>query len=105
MSAKHTPGPWFTDEKHYSDKHRYVMSEHAPFLGTVAVVALGFAEAEANARLIATAPDLLEALTKLVEDLEMRSNWKRGSENGVVDCGNSVYLKARSAIAKARGAA
>lgn len=57
----------------------------------------------ANARLIAAAPDLLDALTKLVEDLEMRSNWKRGAENGVVDCGNSVYRNARAAIAKAIG--
>ena len=49
--------------------------------------------------------ELLEALTKLVEDLEMRSNWKRGDDKGVVDCGHSVYLKARAAIAKAGGAA
>lgn len=47
--------------------------------------------------------DLLLAMTKLVEDLEMRSNWKRGDEKGVVDCGNSVYLNARAAIAKAEG--
>lgn len=49
--------------------------------------------------------ELLEALAKLVEDLEMRSNWKRGDDKGVVDCGHSVYLKARAAIAKAGGAA
>lgn len=48
--------------------------------------------------------ELLEALAKLVEDLEMRSNWKRGDDKGVVDCGHSVYLKARAAISKAGGA-
>lgn len=85
MSAKHTPGPWFTDEKHYSDKHRYVMSEHAPFLGTVAVVALGFAEAEANARLIASAPVLLQALRSIAEE---------STDPGAVECAKEAIAKA-----------
>ena len=47
--------------------------------------------------------ELLKALLQLVEDLEMRSNWKIADEKGVVDCGNGVYLKARAAIAKSTG--
>lgn len=51
----------------------------------------------ADARLIAAAPDLLEALKDLIDDLEARS------KNGVVDCSHGIYCDARQAIAKAEG--
>lgn len=54
-------------------------------------------ETVANEHLIAAAPDLLESLQKIVEDLEMRA------KNGIVDCSQSVYYGAHTAIAKALG--
>lgn len=41
---------------------------------------------------------LRQALHDLVRDLEMRSAWKEGKEQGVVDCGNGVYMKAKAAL-------
>lgn len=68
MTAKHTPGPWFCDERSDGDSKRYVLSESAPFPGSVAFVCLDISEAEANARLIAAAPDLLDALLEAVTE-------------------------------------
>lgn len=41
---------------------------------------------------------LRQALHDLVRDLEMRSKWKEGSDHGVVDCGDGVYMKAKAAL-------
>jgi hypothetical protein len=49
--------------------------------------------------------ELLAALKSLVEDLELRSSFKTGSQKNVVDCGNGVYLQAKNAITKAEGGA
>lgn len=68
MSAR-TPGPWVTDDVYKDDIARYVMSEVLPFPRTIARLELGQdrAEQEANARLIAAAPELLEALERYVD--------------------------------------
>lgn len=88
MSAR-TPGPWVTDDVYKDDIARYVMSEVLPFPRTIARLELGQdrAEQEANARLIAAAPELLEALQDLCDTLG--------------ECG--MTEKARAAIAKATG--
>lgn len=89
MSAKHTPGPWLVE--HDTD---ITGSEASPEIGCVGKVDIAHVylravpgKTEANARLIAAAPDLLEAL--------------RVAEESVGD------LKAleivRAAIAKATG--
>lgn len=44
------------------------------------------------------AQELRQALHDLVRDLEMRSALKEGREQGVVDCGNGVYMKAKAAL-------
>lgn len=96
----HTPGPWFTDIREDTDERRYIMSEKAPFPGTVAIVTLDVAEAEANARLIAAAPELLEALQRFL-DYESAMN-SREDVSGML-----IYAEfsdmARAAIAKATG--
>jgi phosphoribosylcarboxyaminoimidazole (NCAIR) mutase len=92
----HTPGPWFTDDAQDSDERRYVMSANAPFPGTVAIVTLDIEEAEANAALIAAAPEMLDALLY----------WER-CMNDDTDMGEMVaeFTKlAYYAIAKATGA-
>jgi len=101
MSTTHTPGPW---REH---SHRQI----GPDAGIVCEVwsAIGetdadrIAQADANARLIAAAPDLLEALQEMVAgDAEAIEDAKR---LGVPfpDEMLAAYHKARAAIAKATG--
>lgn len=87
-NVKHTPGPW------------------AVSLGmrTIQVIAGSFRlaigidkEAEANARLIAAAPELLEALKGLCGLAELRPGHLQDYKAAVAD--------ARAAIAKATGSA
>lgn len=96
MTTKHTPGPW------YEHSHRQI----GPAAGIVCEVwsAIGWGnvainEADANVRLIAAAPDLLEALILLEAEMVASGNaqatdfgWKPAIE------------KTRAAIAKATGA-
>jgi hypothetical protein len=65
--SKHTPGPWVADDG-YSATHLRIRSED---WGTIADVndpynAMPDGELEANARLIAAAPELLEAAKWMV---------------------------------------
>ena len=55
MTDKHTPGPWATDDIQKGDKIRYVFSDDG---WTVCRIPLDCRESEANARLIAKAPEL-----------------------------------------------
>lgn len=69
MSAKHTPGPWLAEGgKVFADTGRL-------FDRAVAIVGVPldkndnlFGELEANARLIAAAPDLLEAAQWVIDN-------------------------------------
>ena len=89
-----TPGPWLFD-----DEHEEVTSEarRRKGLTRIATVNLGWSEPfnseqNANARLIAAAPDLLEALKALLERYALAI----GNEG--IEC-----YQARAAIAKATG--
>ena len=99
-TTKHTPGPW-------SAIGRYVKSFGPSFLsgGREVCAVSNFTgsegENEANARLIAAAPELLESLTQTVASLEY---WfpRWGDPGGA----NSAMMNvARAAIAKATGGA
>lgn len=86
---KHTPGPWHADES----KSFYVFAcgslaeqanvKNGPFVAN--------ASTAANARLIAAAPDMLEALRGFVEWAELMGTDDR----------NSRLVAARAAIARA----
>ncbi len=87
MSA-HTPGPW-----------RYMSGTHSLYDGDGRAVALVYgprgidcSRRDANARIIAAAPELLEALK------EMLSAWDEDPAYGAASAD-----KARAAIAKATG--
>jgi hypothetical protein len=92
MSAKHTPGPWI-----WADHHRGLFGagpdnavlNHEPYEG----MWLGHERKDANARLIAAAPELLEALQMVV----------RGY--GITFQDAAIRDFARDAIAKAIGSA
>lgn len=107
--SEYTPGPWFVTEDGTMTGHHFVVTtdEHSDDFTEredVAEISLPSwtkpnglrgkkdqrhrAEAEANARLIAAAPDLLEALKAVV---------------AVAGRGTVEFDRARAAIAKAEG--
>lgn len=106
-NAKHTPGPWkYIDATKVAgmqfapacviqsgDKNiaRFSWNDNSPWFPTKE-------ESQANARLIAAAPELLEALKGLLADIEdyQRVN-NLGGEN------NHWQVISRAAIAKAEG--
>ena len=109
MTTKHTAGPWnvYGDDKTLigakdgkmmlaKTNHRHICQEWSRTVE----------EAQANARLIAAAPELLAALEQLTEKTE-RANTIRHS-GGRVTAGDWAELhqltnEARAAIEKARG--
>jgi hypothetical protein len=102
MSTQHTPGPW---KAHFEEAYFVT----GPDLGRVAMMmnikgAHGMGgrrsgdESAANARLIAAAPDLLEALQDLFEADMEHVLMGDGKDDQI-----EAIAKARAAIAKATG--
>lgn len=104
MSARHTSGPWQADNFLCDDEHplRIGMPDRNGVpTATIAFCEhnwndsgpydrrISWAEAEANARLIAAAPDLLEALQHIL--------------GGALSLPRFAEAEARAAIAKALG--
>lgn len=89
----HTPGPWRISDSSWVTNHRDI---DAPTHGALAVVVWRMEEderspeCEANAALIAAAPDLLAALEVAADALEMAEFFEKAAQ-------------ARAALAKARG--
>lgn len=101
MSAKHTPGPWWVDEP-LEDGGTEPIVANAQWV--ICEVADGIDEdgaMEANARLIAAAPDLLAALENLTPILEAAES--NASGNPEWKWVSSRINTARAAIAKAEG--
>lgn len=66
----YTKGPWkVTDHNRNGDA--YIGADGRPHFAIVEGSPFGFDETEANARLIATAPDLLEACKAMVTDFDL----------------------------------
>lgn len=86
--SKHTPGPWRVDPS-------MSLCIDSPS-GNVGLMNLARpkAESEANARIVAAAPDLLEAL------IELATEERRDDDDPVLE---AARAKARAAIAKAEG--
>lgn len=89
MAKEHTPGPWTTEGRYilYGEKNDWLATVER-FHGEYE------AESQANARLIAAAPELLEALKGILEI------GKRNMENPKYD---GYFNTARAAIARAEG--
>lgn len=94
--SKHTPGPWIWDNNFNGLYGAGPDNEVLSYAGYEGMWLTDSPSREANARLIASAPDLLEALSEVVEF------W-----DSIVptDCINEMPIKARAAIAKASGSA
>ena len=91
--AEHTPGPWkildelyVTTSRPDDDMGLYVGQAYGP----------STPEAAANARMIAAAPDMLEALENLEHQLQAEFGFCLRNSNNAVQ-------QARNAIAKAKG--
>ena len=89
--ATHTPGPW-----HYSEvirgRDQYYRQIRADFKiaevhachSGVAGTKKGRAEDEANARLIAAAPEMYEVLQELAESMELAKNYGVRKEHAML---------------------
>lgn len=110
--ARHTPGPWMVSAVSATEvigpRQRTICRAHrdAPTRSE--------AETRANARLIAAAPYLLKALIELTEAAEYWAGCDQGctpdmASSEIMSSGSAwpaqAYDKARSAIARATGAA
>jgi len=122
MSApKHTPGPWMTDDRDPSDQRRYVLDcgGHRAWIAMLPLQAVyeenGFRrEQEANAILMAAAPELLRELCAAhqiirnalaVMTVEQKEEWGRLNErDGVEGEGITRANEREAVIAKASGA-
>ena len=91
-----TPGPWdvFVIASAAGQSFR-IFKDGAPAVD-IAHIPMEWAGNGANARLIAAAPELLEAL-----ELFLRQAWSK--ENGLFNIPGSVLKTAQAAIAKAKG--
>lgn len=75
MKTKHTPGGWKVVPEEFTEDGRYFAPEIASDSdGTrgvsICTIRIGIEGADANARLIAAAPELLEALIECADRLE-----------------------------------
>ncbi len=102
MTTQHTPGPWHIGLDGMSIVADAGDSPHGiPIRPCVATVKRRLDGTEANARLIATAPDLLEALQEYLD--WHRANFALPSGNLEDPDQTALAKKGSAAIAKARG--
>ncbi len=94
MSApQHTPGPWMP----HHDKGRLYVETHRDDVICMVARGLGTPEDQANARLIAAAPEMLAALNEIAA-------WGDGEVGPHMDEPGAACI-ARAAITKATGSA
>jgi hypothetical protein len=100
MSA-HTPGPWASSFKTNKTKNLGVYGRNGHLLATLDVHQLSSTEVilrrKADARVMAAAPDLLEALRDVLKYVEHAENMVAPGMFGI------GISKARAAITKAEG--
>jgi hypothetical protein len=92
-SASHTPGPWFANETPHSSNQDWVVLYIGANGHSKRVCAVYSDKDEADARLIAAAPDLLKALASALAD-------HHNADDCDADCWSH---KARAAIKRACG--
>jgi hypothetical protein len=100
--SKHTPGPWFVFGNGHCVGGPTGMMDADPNQKTAGIAMCAMRlrtddENEANARLIASAPELLAACEELVADLLSHAKF------GMNDSEVAMLKRAEAAIRKARG--
>ena len=98
MSAGHTPGPWVTYDDSAPDYEKWVVGDDASRHGQICVVE-SCDRSEADARLIAAAPDYDAAAREAIAHNTDARNIK--DETGWVAITCEAYDMLRAAIAKA----
>lgn len=105
--AKHTPGPWEVWKKHLSVFARVTENTRVAIVGQFIVTSddenLDRGEVEANIRLIAAAPELLEAAEAMVVLHDSFAGRRRANTGSDHDPDPEYIAKARAAVAKAVG--
>lgn len=98
MNTKHTPGPWSVGS------HRSIQSASGTICETYSH--MGIAAADSNERLIAAAPELLEACRQMMRWFEVEDDHSQmpGFMDRINLC-KQVEILASAAIAKATGEA
>ena len=99
--SKHTPGPWdriIADG--YTVRHPQIYSDKGPVANATWLGDGRIDELNANARLIAAAPDMFEALQDALGDLEYLKN---APESAYARPDDETIKAVRAAIAKAGG--
>jgi hypothetical protein len=95
MSAQHTPGPWIVETVVNSPSDESIAvrdGAHGLFIAMVEPHDMSHANAQANAAMIAAAPDMLVLLREALEYIDSE------------DCYNcGIAPKLRAVIAKAEG--
>ena len=95
----HTPGPWAVFPKPHDDKERFshwIYEENDPGHNVGICLCEDREESEANASLIAAAPDMLAALKECALQLEYLAEKFQPTSTGV-----AVLSRVEAAIAKA----
>lgn len=114
MNTQHTPGPWRYDreksrivsESAFEDwsLDKDVSDEPVPISVVDLMGAMGGADTQADARLIAAAPDLLAALEEAGSIIDaLWSNSAARSEYGWDKSDGASFEKIRAAICRATG--
>ncbi len=103
----HTPGPWCPEDRGANLKIVF-KGEPRPGLSRNAICALMDGEdleREANARLIAAAPDLLIELKQAAVEIEEAANLLQPTLPGCASLYDAAAIRIRAAISKAEGTA
>lgn len=88
---RHTPGPWRADASHV----RFSVNTDTLHIAMVNIMGMPINEARANALLISSAPEMLEAL-EMVGPFLARYDYLEPN-------GDELIIKVADAIAKAKG--
>ncbi len=98
MSGGHTPGPWSAYRGHNPARWFVCGHHYGPEIDISDICELRNDDREANARLIAAAPDLLEALIEALPYVECAEDDPAYKAGAVA----KVVKNMRAALAKAR---
>lgn len=102
QQAQHTPGPWETDRGAYVHQIGGGTVARAYAGGAAARTKEGKAEEEANARLIAAAPELYAALRECEKELRLLNVTLNGEQRPNTTMARAIET-ARAALAKVEG--
>lgn len=107
--SKHTPGPWGISRicstvVHAGEKERGIATTGGHQDNSVDAEEL-LAENEANARLIAAAPDLLDELERAIGELEKAAQYVGQRDLGAAMAMACNNIERRKLVAKAKGEA